>query len=86
MTTRGFIIEVCLFTFILDAEALYRYREGSGPIHYSGFHCSGKETQLAHCNVDRNASLFEGIPCDHAEDAGIRCTDGTTKNYGNLLP
>ena len=40
-------------------------------LHYSGFRCSGKEAKLAHCGVDRNASLFQDIPCDHIEDAGI---------------
>lgn len=71
-------------SYCLDAEALYLYREGSGPIHYSGFRCSGKEAKLAHCSVDRNASLFQEIPCEHIEDAGIRCADGISKIYGNL--
>ena len=62
--------------FIVDAEALYRFGGGSGPIHYSGFQCSGVETELAKCTVERNASLFEDIGCVHNQDAGVRCRNG----------
>lgn len=62
--------------FIADAEALYRFGGGSGPIHYSGFQCSGVETELAKCTVERNASLFQDIGCVHNQDAGVRCRNG----------
>ena len=65
-----------VLTSLSDAEALYRYGGGSDPMHYSGFHCSGSETRLEHCEVDRNSSLFERINCIRAEVAGVRCTNG----------
>ena len=60
-----------------DPDALYRYGGGSGPIHYSGFQCTGTEMQLAHCQVDRrNSSVTPITNCIHFEDAGVQCTSG----------
>ena len=62
--------------FLSDADALYRYGGGSGPIHYAGFACSGAESALAACLVVQNASIADITNCRHFEDAGVRCTDG----------
>ena len=66
-----------------DAEALYSYGGGSGPIHYAGFQCSGTETHLVNCAVATNASLVQEINCVHDEDAGVRCTNGKQFSYFN---
>ena len=52
-----------------DADALYEYGDGSGPIHYVNFQCTGDETHLVNCSV---GAFFS---CSHSEDAGVRCTD-----------
>ena len=65
-----------IIPFFADADALYRYGGGSGPIHYAGFACSGAESALAACLVEQNASIANITNCRHFEDAGVRCTDG----------
>ena len=61
--------------YFSDADALYRYGGGSGPIHFAGFHCSGNESTLLRCPVDRSG-VTEITNCGHHEDAGVRCTSG----------
>ena len=56
-------------TFSTDADALYKYGGGSGPIHYANFQCSGHETHLVDCSV--GPQFF----CFHFEDAGVRCSN-----------
>ena len=53
-----------------DPDALFRFGGGSGPIHFSGFQCSGAESHLVNCfwSFDYN--------CSHFEDAGVRCLSG----------
>ena len=61
-----------------DADALYRYGGGSGPIHFAGFHCSGSESSLLNCPVNRAGSALI-TNCGHHEDAGVRCSNGRFK-------
>ena len=59
---------------IPDAESLYAYGGGSGPIHFAGFQCRGDESHLVNCSVDFSGPAV--VPCQHFEDAGVRCPSG----------
>ncbi|CAI8020957.1 Galectin-3-binding protein A [Geodia barretti] len=62
------------------ADAIYRYGGVSGLIHYAGFRCDGTETQLSLCPADQiNSSTTQITNCQHLEDAGVRCTNGTPR-------
>ena len=62
-----------LIKTIPDADALYAYGGGSGPIHFAGFQCHGNESYLINCSVSHTMSV---IHCRHREDAGVRCPNG----------
>ncbi|CAI8052103.1 Deleted in malignant brain tumors 1 protein [Geodia barretti] len=53
------------------ADAIYRYNPGSGPIHFSGFHCFGNENRLFDCAIEQNSKNV--TLCGHNQDAGVRC-------------
>ena len=52
-----------------DADALYEYGGGSGPIHFPEVNCTGNEIHLVNCSVEYRYT------CYHFEDAGVRCLD-----------
>ena len=58
-----------------DADAIYRYGGGEGPIHYAGFHCTGDETGLANCTVTQDGRVQVVSGCLHFEDAGVVCAN-----------
>ena len=60
---------------ITDADAVFRFGGGSGPIHFAEFQCSGSESHLLNCSISIDSSI-ESIPCGHSEDAGVRCLSG----------
>ena len=62
---------------ITDADALFRFGGGSGPIHFAGFQCNGSESHLLNCSISVDSST-ELILCLHSEDAGVRCRSGET--------
>ena len=69
-----------LFT---DADALYQYESGSGPIHYLSFQCSGNESQLTDCPHEE---YFVNITnCGHHRDAGVWCSPGTIKQLNTIM-
>ena len=45
------------------------FGEGSGPIHLSRAQCSGRDTRLTDCAIDKTG--ING--CRHSEDAGVIC-------------
>ena len=59
----------------VDADALYQYGGGSGPIH-SGFQCTGNETHLVNCSFDDKVARY----CPHSQDVGVRCLSGEIFN------
>ena len=59
----------------VDADALYQYGGGSGPIH-GGFRCTGNETHLVNCSFDDEVAKY----CLHSQDVGVRCLSGEIFN------
>lgn len=47
---------------------------GSGLIALNSVQCTGHESSLIHCNLFLNKNSF----CTHENDAGVKCTGGTT--------
>ena len=50
---------------------MYDYGDGSGPVHFSGFYCTGNETHLVNCSVDEDIAI--SVYC---VNAGVRCPTG----------
>ena len=48
------------------------FGEGTGRIWLDNVQCTGNETSLLNCSV----ASSEVIPCTHANDAGVRCSQG----------
>ena len=63
-----------------DPDALFRFGGGSGPIHFSGFQCSGAESHLVNCFWSHDYN------CSHFEDAGVRCLSGKHNNCVVIYP
>ncbi len=68
-----------LFVFA-GAMFLSSTDEGTGPIFFSGFLCTGRESRLEDCSrlPQQPPSTYSG--CQHSQDVGIMCT-GTYKLY-----
>ena len=60
-----------IYYYTVDADALYDYGDGSGPVHFSEFHCTGNETHLLNCSVDEDIAI--SVYC---VNAGVRCPTG----------
>ena len=68
-------ILICADVLIPGAEAITeaRFGEGTGRILLSGVQCTGIERALTDCIT--NPSAINS--CTHAQDAGVRCQQGT---------
>lgn len=53
------------------------FGQGSGPIHLDNMHCTGFESSLIDC---QHNGLGIITYCNHAKDAGVRCSSETAKN------
>ncbi|XP_048726961.2 uncharacterized protein LOC125645464 isoform X2 [Ostrea edulis] len=51
----------------LDYAGTAYYGMGTGPIHYTFVHCTGKEASVSQCYTSTSSY------CSHSEDLGIRC-------------
>lgn len=58
---------------LADAVAIQgaRFGQGSGPIHFNNFFCSGKERILSDCD---HTGVTNESSCTHAQDASVRCS------------
>ena len=52
----------------------FSFGQGSGPIWLANVDCTGSESALYNC--DHRGWGVVGS-CDHSQDAGVICTDGT---------
>ena len=77
-TSFNILVKTLIYTIIItDADALFRFGGGSGPIHHSEFQCNGSESHLLNCSISVDSST-ERVQCLHSEDAGVRCRSGET--------
>jgi len=79
--TSGWVHWITLFAHFADAIAIYvrdgSVSSGTGPIFLEYVNCTGNETNLANCS-------HSGVGmhnCDHLEDAGVVCPQGSYCMY-----
>ena len=60
--------------FFLDPDVLIHIGRDQDPIHFAGFMCSGSESRLLDCPIDRVGNQINN--CRHIEDVGVRCRNG----------
>ena len=60
----------------LRAVAGSQFGRGVGNILLDNFKCQGSENSLLHVQCSKNP-LHKGHDCDHSEDAGVFCNQGT---------
>ena len=65
-----------LLLITLGAEAT-SFGEGTGRIWLDNVQCTGNERQLRNCVASSN----EINSCTHAQDAGVRCSQGICTYY-----
>lgn len=69
----------CHIVWIADGVAYYSasFGQGTGPIHLDNVQCTGFESSLAEC---RHNGVGIITYCNHAKDAGVRCSSEASKN------